>query len=36
MTIDSFSEPLQLDLKTQDADLTAGKKHVESSTRAAG
>ena len=31
MTIDSFSEPLRLDLKTQDADLQAGVKHVESS-----
>ena len=30
MTIDSFSEPLRLDLKTQDADLQAGVKHVES------
>ncbi|MTD95175.1 trypsin-like serine protease [Hyphomicrobium sp. xq] len=29
MTIDAFSEPLQLDLKTDGADLTAGKKHVE-------
>ena len=30
MTINSFSEPLRLDLKTQDADLQAGVKHVES------
>ena len=30
MTIDSFSEPLRLDFKTQDAELTAGAKHTES------
>jgi hypothetical protein len=30
MTVDSFAEPLRLDLKTQDADLTAGVKHIES------
>ncbi len=29
MTIDSYAEPLRLDLKTSDADLTAGVKHVE-------
>jgi hypothetical protein len=29
MTVDSFAEPLRLDLKTQDADLTAGVKHAE-------
>jgi hypothetical protein len=30
MTIDSFSEPLRLDFKPQDAELTAGAKHTES------
>jgi hypothetical protein len=29
MTIDSFAEPLQLDLKVEGASLQAGKKHVE-------
>ena len=29
MTIDSYAEPLRLDLRTSDADLTAGVKHVE-------
>ena len=36
MTIDSFSEPLRLDLKTQDAELTAGVKHTERWIRVAG
>jgi hypothetical protein len=29
MTIDSYSEPLRLDLRTSGPDLTAGTKHVE-------
>jgi hypothetical protein len=30
MTVDSYSEPLRLDFKPQDAELTAGVKHTES------
>ena len=30
MTVDSFSEPLRLDFKPQDAELTAAVKHTES------
>jgi hypothetical protein len=34
MTIDSYSEPIRLDLRTSDAELSAGAKHSESmSTR---
>jgi hypothetical protein len=29
MTVDSFAEPLRVELKTQDADLTAGTTHTE-------